>query len=146
MRIKAVVCLLVSLIFALAAPNLSMSQSESGHSHAAVLVPPTTIELPEDIGLRAHTNHLILLDRRPGKNSGSPSGETPSSLHSVYNLPSSGGSGIIAVVDAFDYPTAENDLSVFSTQFGLPQCTTANGCFKKVFASGFRPKTNCGWA
>lgn len=77
---------------------------------------------------------------------GFPSGETPASLRSVYKLPSTGGSSVIAIVDAFDYPTAENDLNVFSSQFGLPACTTANGCFKKVFASGSKPRTNCGWA
>src|SRR5207245_4584002 len=59
---------------------------------------------------------------------------------------SSGGSGVIAIVDAFDYPTAENDLNVFSTQFGLPPCTTANGCFTKVYANGVKPRANCGWA
>src|SRR5260370_14270593 len=104
----------------------------------------SNIERPEDIGLRGHTNHLI---RFAGNCvGGCPSGETPASLRSVYKLPSTGGSAVIAIVDAFDYPTAENDLNVFSTQFGLPPCTTANGCFKKVFASGSKPRTNCGWA
>jgi len=28
----------------------------------------------------------------------------------VYKLPSTGGNGVIVIVDAFDYPTAENDL------------------------------------
>jgi subtilase family serine protease len=63
-------------------------------------------------------------------------------------LPSSlttGGSRTIAIVDAYDYPTAENDLNVFSSQFGLPACTTANGFFKKVFASGSQPKSHCEW-
>src|SRR5258708_32867583 len=50
------------------------------------------------------------------------------------------------MVEGFDSPTAENDLNVFSTQFGLPACTTANGCFKKVFASGSQPAANCGWS
>jgi subtilase family serine protease len=78
-----------------------------------------------------------------------PTGETPASIRGVYALPSSlttGGSGKIAIVDAFDYPTAANDLSVFSTRFGLPACTTANGCFKKVYANGTKPQSNCGWA
>jgi kumamolisin len=43
------------------------------------------------------------------------------------------------------HPTAENDLNVFSSQFRLPACTTANGCFKKVFASSSKPNSNCGW-
>ena len=33
----------------------------------------------------------------------------------------------IAVVSAFDAPTIEADLNVFSAQLGLPPCTTANG-------------------
>src|SRR6266436_1033920 len=145
MRLKAVVSIFVCLMFTLTVPNLGISQSENGQSHAAVLIPASTIERPEDVGLRAHTNHLIRFEGKPG-GGGSPSGETPASLRSVYKLPSTGGSGVIAIVDAFDYPTAENDLNVFSTQFGLPPCTTASGCFKKVFASGSKPRTNCGWA
>ena len=34
---------------------------------------------------------------------------------------------------------------MFSSQFRLPACTTANGCFKKVFASSSKPNSNCGW-
>jgi subtilase family serine protease len=63
-----------------------------------------------------------------------------------------GGSGVIAIVDAFDYPTAANDLDVFWRQFGLPVCAgstltqTAPLCFTKILASGSKPRTNCGWA
>ncbi len=145
MRWKAVVAIVVSLIFTLTIPTPGISQSENGQSHAAVLIPESTIEHPEDVGHRAHTNHLIKFDGK-SRHGGSPSGETPASLRAVYKLPSSGGAGVIAIVDAFDYPTAENDLNVFSSQFGLPACTTANGCFKKVFASGSQPAVNCGWS
>jgi subtilase family serine protease len=144
MQLKAVVSIIVSLMFALTTPNVAVSQSENGQSHAAVLIPESTIEHPENVGLRAHTNHLIKFEGKPG-GGGSPSGETPASLRSVYNLPSSGGGSVIAIVDAYDYPTAENDLNVFSSQFGLPTCTTANGCFLKVYASGTKPRGNCGW-
>jgi kumamolisin len=144
MQLKAVVSIIVSLMFALTTPNVAVSQSENGQSHAAVLIPESTIEHPENVGLRAHTNHLIKFEGKPG-GGGSPSGETPASLRSVYNLPSSGGGSVIAIVDAYDYPTAENDLNVFSSQFGLPACTTANGCFLKVYASGTKPRGNCGW-
>ena len=110
----------------------------------SLLIPDTSMERPQDRGLRAHTNHLIFV--RPNFTGTSPSGETPQSLRSVYKLPSTGGGGIIAIVDAFHYPTAANDLNVFSKQFGLPSCTTSNGCFRVVFASGSQPRTNCGWA
>jgi kumamolisin len=144
MQLKALVSIIVSLMFALTIPNVGMSQSENGQSHAAVLIPESTIEHAEDVGLRAHTNHLIKFEGKSG-GGGSPSGETPGSLRSVYNLPSSGGGSVIAIVDAYDYRTAENDLNVFSSQFGLPACTTVNGCFLKVYASGTKPRGNCGW-
>jgi subtilase family serine protease len=100
------------------------------------------------MGIRAHTNHVIRIDAsHQGRPSG-PSGESPSSLRLVYNLPpvsAGGGSGIIAIVDAYDYPTAENDLNVFSNQYGLPSCTSSLGCFTKIYASGTKPGGNCGW-
>src|SRR4051794_20896780 len=64
-----------------------------------------------------------------------PTGLSPAQIKSAYNFTTSATAGAgktIAIVDAFDDPTAENDLNVFSTQFGLPPCTTANGCFQKV--------------
>jgi subtilase family serine protease len=109
------------------------------------VVPDSSVEHSQDHGKRAHTNHLIWANGRPG-GGGGPRGETPASLRAVYSLPSSGGSGVIAIVDAYHYPTADNDLDIFSTQFGLPHCTIANGCFKVVYASGTQPSTNCGWA
>jgi len=134
---KALVLVAIALL-ALAAPLAS------AQTRPAVLVPDTSSERSEDVGLRAHTNHLILFS--PRFVGTAPAGETPQSIRPVYNLPSTGGSHVIAIVDAFDYPTAENDLNVFSSTFGLPSCTTANGCFQKVFASGRKPRTNCGWA
>ena len=119
-------------------------ESEVAQSHAPILIPATSIEQAEDVGVRAHTNHLIRFE--PDRGGTSPSGLSPATLRSVYSLPSTGGGGTIAIVDAFHYATAENDLSVFSTAFGLPQCTTANGCFKQVYASGSKPRANCGWA
>jgi subtilase family serine protease len=62
---------------------------------------------------------------------------TPESLRSAYHLPSSGGYGTIAVIEAFDAQSIEDDLHVFTDRFGLPLCTTANGCFEKhLMASG----------
>ena len=78
------------------------------------------------------------------------SGYYPSDLRSAYNLPSStAGSGqTVAIVDAYNDPNAESDLGVYRSQFGIPACTTANGCFKKVNQSGGTsyPKNNGGWA
>jgi subtilase family serine protease len=80
-----------------------------------------------------------------------PSGYGPSDLQSAYKLPSStAGSGRkVAIVDAYDDPNAESDLASYRSQFGLPACTTANGCFKKVNQSGATsplPAANSSWA
>jgi len=81
--------------------------------------------------------------------------ETPASLGCVYNLVSpvvagcnpyattanpSGGSKAIAIVDAYDDPTAASDLAHFSSQFGLPAAA-----FQVVYASGKQPSVNSGW-
>jgi hypothetical protein len=67
-----------------------------------------------------------------------PSGYGPSDLQLAYDLPSaSAGSGAtVAVVDAYDDPNAEADLATYRAQYGLPACTTANGCFEKVNQEG----------
>ena len=64
-------------------------------------------------------------------------GYTPSNLRSAYGLPSSGGSGrTVAIVDAYDLSTAAADLAVYRAAFGLPACTVASGCFRKVDEHG----------
>ena len=68
------------------------------------------------------------------------SGYSPAQLQSAYSLTaasaSQGGGQVVAIVDAYDNPRAESDLSVFRSSFALPACTTANGCFLKVNESG----------
>jgi putative Ig domain-containing protein len=65
-------------------------------------------------------------------------GYGPSDLQSAYDLPSSSaGSGqTVAVVDAYDDPRAEADLAAYRTDWGLPACTAASGCFQKVNQDG----------
>jgi subtilase family serine protease len=79
-----------------------------------------------------------------------PSGLSPASLQSAYKLPSStAGSGqTIAIVDAYNDPTAAADLAVYRSQYGLPACTVANGCFRQVNQTGGStlPRNNSGWA
>ncbi|MFJ9460717.1 putative Ig domain-containing protein [Kitasatospora sp. NPDC101447] len=78
-----------------------------------------------------------------------PSGYGPSDLASAYKLPASAGSGAtVAIVDAQDDPNAESDLATYRSQYNLPACTTANGCFKKVDQRGGTsyPTADSGWA
>lgn len=74
-------------------------------------------------------------------------GYTPQDIQSAYALPAGGAGATVAVVDAFDLPTAESDLGVYRQRFGLPACTTANGCFRKVDQSGgiSYPVANSDW-
>jgi subtilase family serine protease len=77
-----------------------------------------------------------------------PAGLGPTQLRSAYKITSNGSSAItIAIVDAFGYPNAESDLATYRSTFGLPACTTANGCFRKVNQSGGTtfPSPNVGW-
>ncbi len=63
---------------------------------------------------------------------------TPANLQSAYSLPTgTEGSGLtVAVVDAYDLSNAESYLATYRSHFGLPACTTANGCFKRVDQNG----------
>lgn len=151
----------LSGVMVLLGASLTFTQSESSR-HGVIIVPYSTQEMPWDLGFRAHTNHLIMV--RPDFTGTSPSGETPGSLSCVYQTVSgpagcpiststtvaTGGSGVIAIVDAFDYATAASDFVTFSNQFGLPSgshCGTGTQpCFSVVYASGRKPKANCGWA
>jgi subtilase family serine protease len=76
-----------------------------------------------------------------------PQGFGPNELRNAYHVPA-GGKGTIAIVDAQDATAAEADLGVYRKQFGLPECTTANGCFKKVNQRGEQgnyPAPDSGW-
>jgi subtilase family serine protease len=94
----------------------------------------------------AACNALIRTDRPAAA---TPSGYGPADLRSAYNLTTTGSaSQTVAIVDAYDDPTAESDLAIYRSQFGLPACTTANGCFRKVDQTGGTnyPHRNTGWA
>ena len=79
-----------------------------------------------------------------------PSGFGPADLRSAYNVTATGSSTtVIAIVDAYGYNNAEVDLAVYRSQYGLPPCTTANGCFGKYNQTGTKnkyPRQDTGWA
>jgi kumamolisin len=131
-----------------------------------LLLPESSVVRPEDAGIRAHTNTMIFVPDaqpkgkvRPGNAPPYPDFliETPSSIACIYKLVnqgsgcepdlfhtnSSGGSKVIAIVDAYDAPKVRQDLTTFSTQFGLPAPTTSN--FQVVYASGHKPAYNSDW-
>jgi len=101
---------------------------------------------PEEV--QCHARVLVDDNLEPLAASG-PAGYGPSDLRDAYKISGSGSSTtIIAIVDAYGYPNAEQDLAVYRSTFGLPPCTTANGCFKKVDQNGGSsfPRADTGWS
>ena len=128
-----------------------------GGGHGKYLVPDSSIERAGDNGMRAHTNHVIAVHPTTTVIT-APWGIAPNVLRAIYNLPltasvspgKNGGSGVIAIVDAYNYPTATTDFNTFASEFGLPTasqnvCNGTKPCFQVVYASGRQPSGNCGW-
>jgi subtilase family serine protease len=125
---------------ALTVPAANAAPSPTGVAHRSVRACPAAT------AGTASCHALVRTDVTPAV---APSGYGPADLRSAYNLTGSGSSSqTIAIVDAFDDPNAESDLAVYRSQFGLPACTTANGCFRKVDQNGgtHYPRRNTGWA
>jgi kumamolisin len=145
-------------------PSASFAQEARGRQFKGqVMVPASSVERPGDAGFRAHT-HLRILVPREGRFEASAKNaagappvlglffETPASIACVYRLvpdprpgcnpdettePPSAGGGAIALVEAFDDPSAASDLHTFSTQFGLPAADLT-----VVFADGSKPSVD----
>ena len=87
---------------------------------------------------------------RESESSTPPAGSYgPAQFHTGYGLPTTASSAqTIGIVDAYNDPNIENDLAVYDFQYGLPSCTTANGCFEKVDQNGGTnyPRSNSGWS
>ncbi len=113
---------------------------------AQVLVPESAGFGAGDAGLRSHTRLRVLIVPNAATASSSPY-NTPSSLRAIYNLPSTGGSGAIAIVDAYHFPTSLADFNSFSAYFGLPKETSTvataagNQKFQVVYAPGYAPQS-----
>ncbi len=96
--------------------------------------------VPRSAEAQAHTHPLAAAAPIGGPASAASEGAfglTPGGLHTAYQLPDeTTGEQTIALVDAYNDPTAESDLRSYDRQLGLPPCTSANGCFKKVNQRG----------
>ncbi len=129
-------------------PYAVCGRPTAGHSACAAIIVPTAVK--RSLSVSGQTSSPSL-SSPAYTGSGIGGGFDPADLRSAYNLPSeSAGSGqTVAIVDAFDDPDAESDLGVYRAHYGLPACTTANGCFKKVNEQGETnnyPPGEPGWA
>ncbi len=129
-RRHAVRLMILGAAAALALP--AAAQKGSGTTY----YPPSSIERPQDRGRFAHTNYVLYSPNgaKPIGMQTPPTGvETPDSLACVFGMLTgppgcpqgiythhlAGGWGAIALVDAFDDPTAASDLAFFANQYGL---------------------------
>jgi kumamolisin len=129
-----------------------------------VYLPLSSVENAGDAGQYAHTDYVLFSPNggllAPMINPSLTEAETPASLGCVYKVgpiytgcnPATGGTnhptggwGAIALVDAYDNPTAATDIVTFDSKYGLP---AAN--FTKVYANGnghcSTPPANSDWA
>jgi hypothetical protein len=104
----------------------------------ATLTPIAPIVATVDVCGPAPAGHArCLAEIRTPADTSTPSGYSPADLRNAYNLPIAGGADqTVGIVDAGDDPNAESDLAVYRAVYGLPPCTTANGCFRKVNQRG----------
>ncbi|WP_030318263.1 S53 family peptidase [Streptomyces sp. NRRL B-3229] len=117
--------------------------------HALRVTAGTTAFMEKQAALKGVTAKTL----KPNASSATPTGYGPSDLRSAYGLTSAsannGAGQTIAIVDAYDDPNAAADLATYRSYYGLPACTVANGCFKKVSQTGSTtslPTADSGWA
>ncbi len=133
-------------------------------SLVACAVAPAAVAAGRAGGARTVTTPLRvkvlgrLPDGQPRLTASSPSGLSPSAVQSVYNLSglignSGAGAGqTIALVDAYNDPSALSDLNTWNATYGYPKLKTCTSltqtgpCFEQVYAQGSKPSTNSGWA
>jgi hypothetical protein len=153
-------------LLATATPSVAGTPASAGGS--AAVSAASSANTPATTSAAAHTARLCAVPAKKGQMAclaltrtdvahhlgvspdATPSGYGPTDLQSAYALPSSAGAGAtVAIVDAQDDPNAAADLNTYRTQYGLPACTTANGCFKKINQNGSTtslPSPDAGWA
>lgn len=156
--------------------NKYSQQQHRGGGH--VVTPLASTPSTSETGRRMHANYKIFVPpgrpdalagfavekNRPQNNPVSGYyAETPASLACLYGettwtagcnpatltTVAKGGSKAIAIVDAYDYPTALADLKAYSKQFGLPAPTAANFTVTWPTSTKPSPDANCanenGW-
>jgi subtilase family serine protease len=124
--------------------NVCSYATPPGAAHCNARV--RTDAFAQQLGNALRTNGVTPAVTNPGSGA-----YGPADLQAAYAAPSAtkGAGLIVAIVDAYNDPNAESDLGVYRSTFGLPACTTANGCFKKVNQNGVTypyPSSNIGWA
>jgi kumamolisin len=139
---------IAAILTAVSSPA-SAQRIESVYDGHKIIYPESSIPRPGHL----HTNYFFVNSDQPSSGP-SPSDETPGSIACVYQLVSgptgcpiatsktvpSGGIGAIAVVDAGYYPTAQSDLNVFDSFYGIPATTIT-----QIWPGTKRPPSYADW-
>lgn len=130
---------------------ISSAGAANGHASAQAVCPG-----PVFAATRCHAQVVTDATGNPNATT-SPTGYGPDQFHGAYGLPTTApGVRTVAIVDAFDDPTAQSDLNTYSSTYGIPVLPTCSSpssetqaCFIKVNQSGSTgplPRKNAGWA
>jgi subtilase family serine protease len=144
-RLLAAACFALALAAPSALADKPSDPGSQGQSHRSVCPPAAQ-------GY-ARCSSQVVTDQN-GKPLSRPAVRTSynaAALQSAYKLNvTSGANQTIAIVDAYDSPTAESDLATYRSQNNLPACTSSgpNPCFRKIDQRGGTsyPNANTGWA
>jgi kumamolisin len=137
---------LTAFAFAPSIPASATAPQQEPARKLEVLVPESAGIGANDAGVRSHTRLRVLVVPDAKAATVAPF-NTPAMIRSVYHLPSTGGSGAIAIVDAYHYPTALADFNRFSGTFGLPgepssnATESSNHVLQVVYAPGYKPQS-----
>jgi hypothetical protein len=162
---------LCACITTLAAPGLSQAAtplSPASYATAPVCSEPTPGQVgclserltsgywtPSRLGAQASQDRALLSqDASPAVNNASPitGSYSPATIEEAYGLPkdtSAAPGQLIAIVDAYSDPDIASDLATYSSEWGLPACTTTSGCLTIVSETGSTtslPSPEGGWA
>src|SRR4051794_289373 len=148
-RQRVVAWLTIPLIVGL----VSVAATSSGAASAATPVAPSPasrvvpVEQSPVAGGVRHPLQLRVRVDAAGKTTitnPTPTGNKPAQMRTYLGLTGTGSGQTIAIVSAYDAPSASADLATFNKTFGLPSPPS----FRKVDASGGTryPAANPGWA
>jgi hypothetical protein len=145
LAVAAAVCLLVLLTGSASAASAIHPHRDHGRGH---WFKPTCAVAAKGF---ASCNAQIVTNASgaPLASNTPPAGaRSPAQFASAYSLPTTAASSAtIAIVDSYDNPSIEANLATYNAFYGLPACTTANGCFRKVNQTGGTtyPQQNSSW-
>jgi hypothetical protein len=109
--------------------------SPAAHYPPGTHYKPLDCATPDKYGKRCFGQVLVDANDNVISNATSPPGGwPPNELQKAYGVPAatSIGNVTIATFIGSHYTNAESDMAVYRQMYGLPPCTSANGCFTQV--------------